>query len=323
MFLLKCANQLFLMFINAVLYSNFSVFHMFTLKTNVVLDDDDVDIVKPVERKIEERGSSLESPTWLIRCLHFLNIPVGTGGNCDVFLVGTNGGRVLTYTITDQPRAEDVCKPVCVSLLITCNFSTTWCSLNTHRCCNGTRTKSELINCYFYLIFISIKIPEYCCSPSIAVHRRTNLTFLLIFKLYRLSGILIKFCSILNIGLRPLKENNGQNHMGLEKIFHNFKLYITEPLYRFDVVVILSVFIVLFQLVHSHYMGNFVRFRLIHLGFTFVCSHVLIVSKKLYFKFVDNLLLALIFFSLFVKIRCDIVRHAKKFNGMNYASIYG
>ncbi|VDM76169.1 unnamed protein product [Strongylus vulgaris] len=28
----------------------------------------------------------------------------------DVFVVGTNGGKLIIYTISDQPRAEDVCK---------------------------------------------------------------------------------------------------------------------------------------------------------------------------------------------------------------------
>ncbi|KAK6765908.1 hypothetical protein RB195_025679 [Necator americanus] len=75
-------------------------------------EDEDVEITKPVERLIEERGMCpLESPTWFIRCLRFLSVPVmGIAGVSDVFVVGTNGGKLIIYTITDQPRAEDVCK---------------------------------------------------------------------------------------------------------------------------------------------------------------------------------------------------------------------
>ncbi|VDK50236.1 unnamed protein product [Cylicostephanus goldi] len=40
-------------------------------------EDDEVEVTKPVERLIEERGMSpLESPTWFIRCLRFLSVPV-------------------------------------------------------------------------------------------------------------------------------------------------------------------------------------------------------------------------------------------------------
>ncbi|XGW32971.1 hypothetical protein V3C99_017465 [Haemonchus contortus] len=75
-------------------------------------EDDEVIVTKPVERLIEERGACpLESPTWFIRCLKFLSIPaMGIAGVCDVFVVGTNGGKLVIYTITDQPRAEDACK---------------------------------------------------------------------------------------------------------------------------------------------------------------------------------------------------------------------
>ncbi|ETN83467.1 LLGL2, partial [Necator americanus] len=75
-------------------------------------EDEDIEITKPVERLIEERGMCpLESPTWFIRCLRFLSVPVmGIAGVSDVFVVGTNGGKLIIYTITDQPRAEDVCK---------------------------------------------------------------------------------------------------------------------------------------------------------------------------------------------------------------------
>ncbi|KAK6032885.1 LLGL2 protein [Ostertagia ostertagi] len=56
-------------------------------------------------------NQSVESPTWFIRCLKFLSVPaMGIAGVCDVFVVGTNGGKLVIYTITDQPRAEDVCK---------------------------------------------------------------------------------------------------------------------------------------------------------------------------------------------------------------------
>ncbi|KJH40323.1 LLGL2 protein [Dictyocaulus viviparus] len=75
-------------------------------------EDDEVEVSKPVERLIEERGSCpLESPVWFIRCLRFLSIPVmGIAGANDIFVVGTNGGKVIIYSITDQPRAEDVCR---------------------------------------------------------------------------------------------------------------------------------------------------------------------------------------------------------------------
>ncbi|WKY01046.1 hypothetical protein Q1695_015220 [Nippostrongylus brasiliensis] len=75
-------------------------------------EDEDVLVAKPVERLIEERGaSSLDSPPWMIRCMRFLAIPVmGTAGICDVLVVGTNGGKMILYAISEQPRAEDVCK---------------------------------------------------------------------------------------------------------------------------------------------------------------------------------------------------------------------
>uniref|UniRef100_A0A158PBQ1 LLGL domain-containing protein n=1 Tax=Angiostrongylus cantonensis TaxID=6313 RepID=A0A158PBQ1_ANGCA len=75
-------------------------------------EDDEIEVTKPVERLIEERGACpLESPTWFIRSLKFLSVPVlGIAGANDVFVVGTNGGKLMIYTITDQPRAEDVCK---------------------------------------------------------------------------------------------------------------------------------------------------------------------------------------------------------------------
>ncbi|VDP03987.1 unnamed protein product [Heligmosomoides polygyrus] len=75
-------------------------------------EDEEVMITKPVERLIEERGlCPADSPVWFIRCLKFLTVPVlGIAGISDVFVVGTNGGKLIIYSITDQPRAEDVCK---------------------------------------------------------------------------------------------------------------------------------------------------------------------------------------------------------------------
>ncbi|VDM62820.1 unnamed protein product [Angiostrongylus costaricensis] len=75
-------------------------------------EDDEIEVTKPVERLIEERGACpLESPAWFIRSLKFLSVPVlGIAGANDIFVVGTNGGKLMIYTITDQPRAEDVCK---------------------------------------------------------------------------------------------------------------------------------------------------------------------------------------------------------------------
>ncbi|KAK6038003.1 hypothetical protein COOONC_24492 [Cooperia oncophora] len=69
-------------------------------------EDDEVMVTKPVERLIEERGACpLESPTWFIRCLKFLSIPaMGIAGVCDVFVVGTNGGKLTASEL------KDVCK---------------------------------------------------------------------------------------------------------------------------------------------------------------------------------------------------------------------
>ncbi|KAJ1357170.1 hypothetical protein KIN20_015246 [Parelaphostrongylus tenuis] len=53
----------------------------------------------------------VDSPAWFIRSLRFLSVPVlGIAGTINLFVIGTNGGKLIIYTITDQPRAEDVCK---------------------------------------------------------------------------------------------------------------------------------------------------------------------------------------------------------------------
>ncbi|KAJ1357177.1 LLGL2 [Parelaphostrongylus tenuis] len=68
-------------------------------------EEDEVEVTKPVERLIEERGASpLDSPAWFIRSLRFLSVPVlGIAGAFDLFVIGMNGGKLIIYTITDQP----------------------------------------------------------------------------------------------------------------------------------------------------------------------------------------------------------------------------
>ncbi|EPB78386.1 LLGL2 protein [Ancylostoma ceylanicum] len=81
-------------------------------------DDDEVEVTKPVERLIEERGMCpFKSQNQILAVLSRVE-----SESCellsswkklkpsDVFVVGTNGGKLIIYTITDQPRSEDVCK---------------------------------------------------------------------------------------------------------------------------------------------------------------------------------------------------------------------
>ncbi|GMT07260.1 hypothetical protein PENTCL1PPCAC_29434, partial [Pristionchus entomophagus] len=82
---------------------------------NGVDEDEDEEVMRPVERKIEARSerASPEQPSWLIRVLTFTKASMLSNTiPSDCLWVGSNGGRILCYVIAPREKPEESCRLV-------------------------------------------------------------------------------------------------------------------------------------------------------------------------------------------------------------------